>query len=189
MTWRHPALRPFLLPCGIDRNVFRPAPARSKTILFMPRKRPVEAVYIRDIFRYTYPEHKDWQWIEVEGKTQDDVARLMGRGGVFLALSRMESLGLTPLEAMASGCIVAGFTGLGGDEYAREENGFWASEDDFKGCVEKLKQAVFLADMLPDDPARQAYAAACEKTLGFYKVSAFEESARKAFTELTKKRG
>ena len=69
-------------------------------------------------------------------------AAAMGEAGVFLSLGRLESLGLTPLEAMACGCIVAGFTGIGGQEYASPANGFWAAEDDFPSCIKQLRAAL-----------------------------------------------
>ena len=53
------------------------------------------------------------------------MARVFGESALFLSLSRFESLGLTTLEALASGCIVAGFTGFGGRDYATACNGWW----------------------------------------------------------------
>lgn len=184
MRWRHPRVKPFLVPCGIDRALFRPASARTKTILFMPRKRPVEAVFIRDLFRHAHPECSAWEWAEVNGRSEAETAQIMGQGGVFLSLGRLESLGLTPLEAMASGCIVAGFTGIGGREYANERNGFWAAEDDFPACAAQLASAVALASQEPESPARRAYAQATEEVLAFYTPEAFAEGAKRAFQDI-----
>ncbi len=51
---------------------------------------------------------------------------------------------MATLEAMASGCVCAGFTGVGGQEYATPENGFWAPEDDCEAAVDALAQAADL---------------------------------------------
>ena len=59
-------------------------------------------------------------------------------------MSRLEGFGLPPLEAMASGCLVVGFTGFGGLEYATKENGFWCGEDDLVTCACTLATAVRL---------------------------------------------
>ncbi len=184
MKWRHPQVKPFLVPCGIDRALFRPAAEKEKTILYMPRKRPVEASFLRDIFRYGQKDRADWTWQEWGGKTEEETAEALGRAGVFLALSRLESLGLAPLEAMACGCIVAGFTGIGGREYARDDNGFWAEEDDFPGCASQLRRALDLAALPPGSPARLAYAEAVEKALAPYAPELFEKGAREAFAEI-----
>lgn|SRR5262249_53807656 len=37
--------------------------------------------------------------------------------------AHQESLGLTPIEGMAAGCLVAGYHGYGGLEYATAQNG------------------------------------------------------------------
>ena len=127
---RHPDVRAHIVPYSIDRTLFQPG-EKEDIIAFLPRKRPIEAAYIRDLFRALHPKYRHWKWHEVSNVGEGDVAKAMSRAKVFLSLSRLEGFGLTPLEAMAADCIVAGFTGIGGKEYAKPENGFWADEDDF----------------------------------------------------------
>jgi len=179
---RHPALRAHIVPCAVDRALFKPAAVKRKSIAFMPRKRPIEAAYIRDMFRFTYPEHRSWQWTAIDNVFEAEAARLMGEARVFLSLSRLEGFGLTPLEAMAAGCVVAGFTGIGGREYASPSNGFWAEEDDFPACLAALAEAASLS-LLTDEPL-QDYAAACEKTLAPFSPEAFKSAAGKAWKEI-----
>jgi glycosyltransferase involved in cell wall biosynthesis len=71
-----------------------------------------------------------------------EVAQRLGESAIFLSLSRLEGVGLPPLEAMASGCLVVGFTGGGGAEFARDDNGFWCSPDDLVGAADALARAV-----------------------------------------------
>ena len=99
----------------------------------------------------------------------------MGIAKVFLSLSRLEGFGLTPLEAMASGCVVAGFTGIGGREYAIPDNGFWADEDDFPACVAGLAKAVELS------AAPEKYRVACQKTLALYTPETFKKGVKEAW--------
>src|SRR5882672_2072883 len=47
-----------------------------------------------------------------------------------------------PLEAMASGCIVVGFHGYGGLEYATPENGFWFPSDHLEEVVDALARVI-----------------------------------------------
>lgn len=178
---RHPPARAHLVMNGIDRTIFHaPTQPREKIIAYMPRKRPIEALFLKDQFRFTYPECADWAWQPIERVSAADVAAQMGRAGVFLSLSRMESLGLAPLEAMACGAVVAGFTGIGGREYARAENGFWVAEDDFPACLSALRQAVTLAESPQDAPEAQTYRAAAESTLADYTMESFASGARAA---------
>jgi len=178
---RHPQLTAHVVPYAIDPNLFRPAP-KQKRIAFMPRKRSVEAAFIRDTFRFLYPQYRDWQWQELSNLGETDVAQAMNESYVFLSLSRLEGFGLTPLEAMAAGCVVAGFTGIGGREYATEANGFWANEDDFPACIEQLRAAIELSQQI--GPAREVHSAACRKTLASYTPEHFREAVKQAWEQI-----
>jgi glycosyltransferase involved in cell wall biosynthesis len=174
MEKRHAPLPCYTIPCSIDREIFKPLPKR-KTIAFMPRKRGIEAPYIRDLFRFQYPERRNWDWAEIKGASEADTARMLGESAVFLSLSRLEGFGLTPLEAMAAGCVVAGFTGIGGREYADDDNGFWANEDDFPACLAALKAATDLSES-SDTNAMQRYRQSAERVLARYTPETFRRS-------------
>jgi glycosyltransferase involved in cell wall biosynthesis len=60
--------------------------------------------------------------------SRPQVAQTLAESQVFVSLSKDEGLGLPPLEAMAAGCLVAGFTGGGGQEFATPANGLWVGE-------------------------------------------------------------
>ena len=179
---RHPSLPAYVVPCVVDSAQFHPAPEKRDAIAFMPRKRAIEAAYIRDMFRYSCPQYRDWEWIEIANVGEDEVAKRMGTARVFLSLSRLEGFGLTPLEAMASGCVVAGFTGIGGREYATHKNGFWAGEDDFATCITALEKAAELSKL--SDGALDKYRTACQKTLSSYTPETFSKGVKDAWDVL-----
>jgi glycosyltransferase involved in cell wall biosynthesis len=181
---RHPGVTSHLVPYGIDTGVFKPAQTKREAIAYLPRKRPIEASYLRDSFRHAFPDLRGWDWWPLVNESEANVAAAMGEAGVFLSLGRLESLGLTPLEAMACGCIVAGFTGIGGREYASPANGFWAAEDDFPSCIKQLRAAVGLAqsNALP----RVAYHEACWATLANYSQAAFVDAVKRTWEAIVK---
>jgi glycosyltransferase involved in cell wall biosynthesis len=57
---------------------------------------------------------------------------------VYASFAELESLGLMSLEAMQSGCIVVGYRGQGGSEYATEDNGYWIDDGDVDSFVDQL---------------------------------------------------
>ena len=130
-----------LVHCFADERVFRPAAARRPGVVHIPRKRPGEAAVIRALLQRRHPRHADLPWIALENAPEAAVAEAMGSSTLFLALGRQEAVGLTPLEAMASGCVVAGFKSVGGGDFASPDNGFWAPEEDCEAAADALAQA------------------------------------------------
>jgi hypothetical protein len=168
---RFPGRKVELVPAFADETVFRPAPKRP-AIACAPRKRRDEATYLHDLFRWTFPRRADLPWVTLEDVPEHQVADTLGTSAILLSLSHLEGLGLLPLEAMASDCLVAGFTGHGGKEYATPENGFWA--EDPEGVVQALGAA---ADLYArGGPARDAKISAGRATAAKWSRSAMEEA-------------
>lgn len=143
---RFPALPASYLPFYIDHDLFVCPPAKTLQIACVPRKRRIEASFIRDFFRFSHPQFRDVRWFVLDNAPEATVATLLGASAVFLSLPRLEGHSMTTLEAMACGCVVAGFTGnVGGNDSATTRNGFWAAEDDVTACAAQLWQAVAVA--------------------------------------------
>jgi len=137
----YPAADVALVPCFADERMFRPCGPVGEAIVGSPRKRPGEAAAIRELFPRLHPRHADRPWRMVEDAPEREVAAAFAASPLFLSLSRLESVGMTPLEAMASGCVCAGFLGVGGREWASEENGFWVDDDDCVAAADALARA------------------------------------------------
>jgi glycosyltransferase involved in cell wall biosynthesis len=141
---RFPAQNISIVPNYVDTGVFQPARPKQVQIAFAPGKRPVEADVIRDLFRSDNPSFCPLPWVKIAGLGEGEVAKILRESGLYLSLARFEAFGLSALEALAAGCIVAGFTGFGGREYATSRNGFWAAEDDCLDCTAQLTLATRL---------------------------------------------
>lgn len=128
--------------CVVNREQFRPAEKRMR-VVFMVRKRSQDEIHlIRKAFERMWPQYADRPWTGLVNRTEAEVAAAMNEAAVFLSMNYREGLGLPPLEAMSAGCIVAGYTGLGGDEYATPDNGFWAPEEDVFAVAHAIGQAI-----------------------------------------------
>lgn len=125
-----------------DERVFRPGSERSEAVAMIPRKRPHEAAAIANMFLKVRPAHKDIRWRLIEKRPEAEVAAILGASSHFVSLSRLEGLGMTPLEAMACGALVVGFPGLGGRDFATADNGFWVPDDDCEAAADALYEAV-----------------------------------------------
>jgi glycosyltransferase involved in cell wall biosynthesis len=129
--------------CFIDHKLFAPPREKRLQIALIPKKRPLEATFIQDLVRHTgIARIKDIPWIAIENMTETQVARVMRDSAIFLSLSRLEAYAFNILEAMSSGCLVAGFTGIGAREYTTDANGFFVPEDDCMACADALRDAI-----------------------------------------------
>src|SRR5262249_27806565 len=103
-----------LVPVAIDSGLFRPAPEKQLRVVALPRRRGALLAELMRSFAGFMPRHAQVPWDLAEDLSRAELAVLLGQAAVFLALSENEGFGMPPLEAMASGCLVAGFHGGGG---------------------------------------------------------------------------
>lgn len=158
-----------------DERLFRPAPAKQRCIVSTPKKRPQERQAIEAFLRLMHPAW-DWPWRDLQGASEIETAESLAQSEVFLSLNRLESVGLAPLEAMAAGCVVAGFTGIGGLSYATPDNGFWVPDEDCEAAADALAEACALVK--EGGPALKR-----RREAGFETARAWSQAACKAELE------
>lgn len=196
---KSPVLRP-----GIDLTRFCPpqeplAPSPVR-IAYMPRKNKALAAQIKAMFQsrsVRNPDLPSVEWVPIEGQSQQGVAELLRGSHIFLAAGYPEGCPLPPLEAMASGCVVVGYAGLGGFDYMRQAvdcpgaarpwcglrdvpwggNGMYAADADVAAVVMGLEQVV---SWIPGNPLYGATAEAALQTASAYG----EDRQRKATLDL-----
>jgi glycosyltransferase involved in cell wall biosynthesis len=136
-----------VVPYCIDAVKFRPRDKVAQIVTVpwkYPHNRgiPAQADMIRTMLRLKYPHLASVSWQLLVDKSEDEVADIMARSAVFLSLCYMEACPLAPLEAMASGCVVVGYTGTGGLEYATPQNGFWFSPEQMEEVTDTIALAI-----------------------------------------------
>jgi hypothetical protein len=146
---------------GVDAHVVRPAIEEAYfgdgfkplsgpiAIACMPRKGLHNIRLVQGLLAV---DRKNISWLEIEGVPKEQVAARLREAHVYVSTSIHEGLGMPPLEAMATGCLVVGFTGGGGLDYASAENGVWVADQDPWALADALKQTI---DAL-EDPAASA---------------------------------
>jgi len=161
-----------VIPCSIDSSLYLPTSKKIRQIAFMPRKLGSDAEFIHAAFVRMYPAYADVHWVAIHQLTRKEAAKVLSESAVFLSLSNKESFGLPPLEAMASGCVVAGFHGDGGREYMNQGNGWWADTGDWRACVHGLAAALHTFDCAGDKLAD--YRRRAMQTVEAYSVESME---------------
>jgi glycosyltransferase involved in cell wall biosynthesis len=165
-----------------DFTLFPYRESKSRRIAYMPRKRPREAELVRRALEGR-GKLAGYELVCVDGMTQPQVAEVLGDCRFFLSLMERESLGFPGLEAMASGCIVVGYTGMGAREYFTPDTGRPVAEGDTFGLVAALEQAIaeYDRDPAPLDALRRNASTAVTST---YTREAFLTGLRAAWDRL-----
>jgi hypothetical protein len=129
MKYVFPQVRVDRVRWAVDPDVYHRSPDRpGKRIAYMTRKRTSEASEVLRLLSLTGATD-GWELVPIAHQSEGEVAAILRTCRIFLSFGQREGLGLPPLEAMASGCLVVGFDGFAGREffgspYARSvENG------------------------------------------------------------------
>jgi hypothetical protein len=101
----------------VDPGTYAHQPEQKKAkISFMTRKDRFGDVLHR-ILEGKGPAFAGYEWIALLDMTEKEYATQLVETAVYLASSTQEGLHVSVLEAMACGCVVVGFTGIGGSDY------------------------------------------------------------------------
>lgn len=170
----------------IDAGLFVPGQRSAKpSIAFMPRKGGEHVGLTRMLIERhadvaKLPALRDIEWRVLDAMSQKQVAQALASSWIYLSTGNLEGLGLPPLEAMAAGCIVAGYVANGGNDYATPANGFWVGDEDTFALAAATRSILLriLAD--PADPGLTAMRAAGAETARRYSLKT-ETAALKSF--------
>jgi glycosyltransferase involved in cell wall biosynthesis len=102
---------------------------------------------------------------------------------IFLSFSEREGFGLPPAEAMASGCFVVGFTGMGGRDYFDPEYSSPVLENDILGYARAAEEAMRRYDSDPESLAKAGLVAS-ERVVGRYHDSGLREDLLELYRPL-----
>ena len=111
----HPDLDVVLVPDFVDAELFAPGDRSRPAVAWFTRKRPREARLLHRLLA-SDPRLAGVELRPITDESWTDVAAILGAASVFVALGHTEGFGLPVAEALAAGCLVAGYDGGGGHE-------------------------------------------------------------------------
>lgn len=155
LEYSYPGLRPFRIHNSISHDIFSFCPDKKKQICFMPRKNPDHAEQVINIIK-SRGRMKDFSIIPIENKTEAETAEIMKSSLAFISFGYPEGFSLPPAEAMACGCIVIGYHGMGAREYFTPDLCFPVEMGDIITFAKTIEQVI--------DEWRTSPAALAERT-------------------------
>ena len=123
LEYAFPGMEAFRIHNSINQDIFSYQGVKKKQICFMPHKNIDDALQVIHILRQR-GTLQDFTIVPIENKTEQETARIMKDSLVFLSFGYQEGFSLPPAEAMACGCIVVGYHGMGGREYFDPDHAF-----------------------------------------------------------------
>ena len=144
---------------GIDSSVFRYRASKRRQIAFMPRRGREDARQVVNALNYR-GSLTGFDLAPIEGLSEREVASVLRQSLIFLSFSQAEGFGLPPAEAMACGCIVVGYHGMGGKEYFKPKHCYPVAQGDITAFVREVEKVIDLAERDPDLLAEQRRRAA-----------------------------
>ena len=136
-----PKINLFRLRLGIDISKFYFSENKKKQIAFMPRKLSEDLNQVLSILQIRN-NLKEWNLAPIESKSEDEVASALRDSAIFLSFNNREGFGLPPVEAMACGCVVIGYSGRGGNEYFKETFSYKVEDRDIIGFVKIIEKVI-----------------------------------------------
>ena len=153
-------------------------PDKKLQIAFMPRKRAEEARILAALIG-KHPDLARVPLVVIDQVPAEEARRLIRDSLIFLSLSEREGFGLPPAEAMATGSLVVGYTGVGGGEYFTAQTGFPIPDGDVVALVERLAEVVSTWRRAPAELERKRLHAS-----EFIWAQYGEEAARQSLLDL-----
>jgi hypothetical protein len=138
----------------IDGTVFHPQPGPgARRIAYLLNRRAAEREQVLHILR-SRGVLDGWELVPIHNRTEAETAEMMRGCGLFLSFSDRDGFGLPPAEAMASGCYVVGYTGLGGREFFDPDHCSPVPENDLLAYARAAEAAITAFEQDPDRLAK-----------------------------------
>jgi glycosyltransferase involved in cell wall biosynthesis len=177
---------------SIDRELFNiPEKLSDKApmISYMPGRGPESQMKTNNVIRTFYEFYPHYRWIRfapLQGLSKEDFANQVKTSAFVLYTDEVAGFGTLPLEAMASGTHVIGWTPFGSKEYINENNGFWAVNGDVFQLAELIGLALdrYFNGLLDSEEIAEVY----EKTISEYTNEKEVESVLNIYKEITNER-
>jgi len=158
----------------VDGTVFHPGTdLPGRRIAYLTHRRAHEREQLLHVLRARGALDR-WELVPIAGRTERETAMMMRGSAVFLSFSEREGFGLPPAEAMASGCHVIGYTGMGGRDFFDPVYCTPVPDSDLLGFARAIEVAGAAYDADPTAFAKSGQAAS-EHILSTYSAERLRE--------------
>ena len=125
---------------AIDPRLYYYDPAQKKNqVAFFYRKNVEHLKQVHSILR---AHGVEYPFALIQDASREEAARVLRESKIFLSLGCPEGFSLPPAEAMACGCMVVGYDGVGAREYMKPPYAFPIEYGDIIAFVKTAKALI-----------------------------------------------
>ncbi len=144
---------------GIDAELFAYSAQKRPQIAFMPGKNDEDITQVVNLLKFR-GALQSYALVPITRRSEVQVAAILRESLIFLSFGVQEGFGLPPAEAMACGCIVVGYDGMGGREFLHTPLAYPVPTKDVVRFAQVVEQVIELHAQQPRALADQARRAA-----------------------------
>ena len=159
LSYVFPKLKVLRIHNAINPDLFFYQSHKKKQICFMPRKNFPDALQVFNILKFRNALG-DFAIVQIQDKSEKEVAEILRESLIFLSFGYPEGFSMPPAEAMACGCLVIGYHGMGGKEYFKPDFSFPIEVGDIIGFAKTVEQVIQSYEENPDTLIKKAKIAA-----------------------------
>jgi dimeric dUTPase (all-alpha-NTP-PPase superfamily) len=141
LSYAFPELKVVRIHNAIDPKIFSYQEHKKPIISFMIRKNAADCLQVINILKFRNAL-VDFEIAPIHNKTEKEVAQILRESLIFLSFGYPEGCPLPPAEAMACGCIVVGYHGMGGREYFKSEFAYPVAHGDIISFVQTVEKVI-----------------------------------------------
>jgi len=126
---------------SINPRHFYYEPRKKPRIAYMPRKNLPDVTQVLLLLKCRNVL-EGFERMPIDKMNEQQVGVALRESVIFLSLGAQEGMAMPPVEAMACGCIVVGYDGLGGREFLTPEYGFPIIQGDVQSFARTLESVI-----------------------------------------------
>lgn len=143
LSYGFPKFPVFRIFYSIETDVFKYTATKKRQICYLPRQHKDDPDRLLNLLKYR-GVLQDLDLISLDGKPEAEMATILQESLIFLNFGSAEGFGLPPAEAMACGCIVIGYDGIGGREFLTPEYGYPIAQGDLVSFAQTIEHVLEL---------------------------------------------
>jgi len=143
LQYAFPELKIIRIHYGIDQSLFSYNSKKKQQIAFMPRKHADEVTQVLNQIKFR-GLLEDFELAAIDNKNEREVAKILQESLIFLSFGYPEGFQLPPAEAMACGCLVIGYHGMGGKEFFHPEFCYPIPQGEIVNFAKAIESAINL---------------------------------------------